>query len=1145
MKRTTPLLLILFIIISLIPIVPGYTEEPEWILEKRGANYEIYYNTADNNLKRWNSAPQWIYNGTKYVPYILENMGDYYTVQSGLIGAEIHREKAVFYDPQLENIAVGRETWLVYKKVDGNWNPVAASLQQYFKSVTVTEGDEQLNITGTWETQKGELNIEYRFKEDLKHTTTWIPNEPGSYAVIQFWNDTQYSDVILGNGTKILRNDGDVIIGKTDSLTFQFGNETQPFGVFENQNSASDFLHKTLFAKGTIYYQGIQITDGVAWIFYNQTLCTVNAGEPIIIDPETATLDPPTEDTHVDSEYPDTNYGNYDSMEVEKSDTTLERALIKFETSSLPANANVTLAYLKAYKYYLQGSHFQLSVHGVSDTSWLEHEVTYNNQPSHEASAIDTIGTGSGNPWLTWDVTTWVNEYIGGNVSFKLKAEDESGTIAIVKFKSKEAGSLVDPELYIEYTLDPDPPTINSASITNMDETDRLYPMYNWYKFELIANDTAGATEFYKAYLRGKNSAATIFEIRADNLNSTPTFSIETGSNIIDLDSSACSWTENGVLGNATFLVRIEYDHTQLLNLDLDAYAEDINGTNTNWVNAQTDYFDVITNLVNTFNLDDSRGNLSQSVTASGNVTFEGSTLSPSNSNFTSVSVYDSGDSNKGTDNTITDGHWEITFDTPGTVGIETYNLFINMANPDYTDGEEPSPTDTFINDRYNVTQFWASSYIPQIGENVTLYAIFESEYDSHTCDGDDAITIENLDFIYDPIEEYCYAETSKDEMGTHYYDTLTSIYEDTYEVQDGNLDYNLSISWGEVYYELHGLFLENGTYSGNTTINIHFTDDLDTFTLEQYIEKNYDNTPLMISWPLSGGGTRRIYLISGNETHYIFAPYTDYQAYSFEIKDYSGVVGSGNAYLESYLIINGTERLIERVLIRDTLTPTSLLLQKDLTYRIQIRVVGGTVYDQGYFTPSVDTIPTFIIEDVDWGDQIHFVGQYIMIEFSRPDPEYIQANYKDDLEESISILLEICLINGTQIWNATSTEQIIQFNWYDAINTTDYLVKITAQHTIFGEITHQAWLPGETGGYIDLPDYDIIGTGATKALAILLIFSAFMLTSRLNGYMGIFIATIVAAIMKAIGFLPEMSYTVCGVVMTLTIMAWLGGGNN
>ena len=43
---------------------------------------------------------------------------------------------------------------------------------------------------------------------------------------------------------------------------------------------------------------------------------------------------------------------------------------------------------------------------------------------------------------------------------------------------------------------------------------------------------------------------------------------------------------------------------------------------------AQTNYFDVVTDLVTTFLIDDDRGDIGQSITASGTVTFSGSSLS-------------------------------------------------------------------------------------------------------------------------------------------------------------------------------------------------------------------------------------------------------------------------------------------------------------------------------------------------------------------------------------------------------------------------------------------------------------------------------------------------------------------------------------
>ena len=258
----------------------------------RGDAYSISIN--EDGTYTWSSDDVYVYNGSRYVPYSYSQDGDHYTVQTGLIGAKLYRNKAVFYDENLERQSVGRETWLVFQRVSDSWVPICASLTPYFQSQDVTEDGETLSVIGTWETVKGTLSIEYRFRENLKHTVSWIPNQAGTYAIIQFWNETTYNDVELGNNTVIRRNDGDLIIGATDSLRFLFFDENETmFGVFEDQASAKDMLHKTIFAKETVNYQGITITDGIAWIFYNSSKSVVDAGEPIIIDPATQSSNNP------------------------------------------------------------------------------------------------------------------------------------------------------------------------------------------------------------------------------------------------------------------------------------------------------------------------------------------------------------------------------------------------------------------------------------------------------------------------------------------------------------------------------------------------------------------------------------------------------------------------------------------------------------------------------------------------------------------------------------------------------------------------------------------------------------------------------------------------------------------------------------
>ena len=222
-KKLTVLTLLSVLVLSgaldFIPLEYIHAQSSDsWILIERGKNFERWFNGTHY---RWVSAPQWVWNGSAYVPYIFDKShyqtDGYVIVQAGLIGAEFHKGKVVYYDPNMTRLAVGRENWLVFKWDDtnGEWKPVCASLAQYFDSASFYEGEDYLNITATWLTNAGNLTIIYHFEENLKHTILWKPSNAGKYAVVQFWNETVYDQVKLSNATVIKRT-SDAIIGKAN-----------------------------------------------------------------------------------------------------------------------------------------------------------------------------------------------------------------------------------------------------------------------------------------------------------------------------------------------------------------------------------------------------------------------------------------------------------------------------------------------------------------------------------------------------------------------------------------------------------------------------------------------------------------------------------------------------------------------------------------------------------------------------------------------------------------------------------------------------------------------------------------------------------------------------------------------------------------
>jgi hypothetical protein len=111
---------------------------------------------------------------------------------------------------------------------------------------------------------------------------------------------------------------------------------------------------------------------------------------------------------------------------------------IKFDLTSL-AGATIVSANLKLYMFLFQSP---LSVGTISNNTWSETSVTYNNQPSF-VSELDRVGPGS-NGWLTVDITSFINSKKGGLASLGFR------TFAYLdQFQSSEATN--QPNIVIVY----------------------------------------------------------------------------------------------------------------------------------------------------------------------------------------------------------------------------------------------------------------------------------------------------------------------------------------------------------------------------------------------------------------------------------------------------------------------------------------------------------------------------------------------------------------------------------------------------------------------------------------------------------------------------------------------------------------------
>jgi uncharacterized repeat protein (TIGR02543 family) len=112
-------------------------------------------------------------------------------------------------------------------------------------------------------------------------------------------------------------------------------------------------------------------------------------------------------DSYINSPNPNSNAGNSQIMYAGWTDRY--RSLIAFDLSTIPANAVVTNATLKMYKY--EGSNITI-VLGRINGSWIENSVTWNNAPAYTWASSTSFSSGSSSGWTSATVTSDVRDMI-------------------------------------------------------------------------------------------------------------------------------------------------------------------------------------------------------------------------------------------------------------------------------------------------------------------------------------------------------------------------------------------------------------------------------------------------------------------------------------------------------------------------------------------------------------------------------------------------------------------------------------------------------------------------------------------------------------------------------------------------------------
>lgn len=662
-------------------------EEPEYF---RGPNYETL--SYPNGTTLWESASQYVWNGSAYVPYIINNTyasKGYITVQAGLIGAELHKGKIVYYDPNMTTLAVGRENWVVFEKVDADWKPVCASLEKYFDSMFLTEESEYVNVTATWTTPKGDLTIVYHFEENLKRTVTFDPIDDGQYAVAQIWNNTQYEKVRLTNAMIIKKNDN-VVVGKSDALTVLFHNDVQPFGIMEDQTLAEDKLKYVIFAGGTVNYQGFSITDAVAWIFGTWTL---NSNETLTIDPTTSTFYTGSGDGHVsrvDADWDtchDATWGSgsqtdYEDFYVGSDYSTIlssffiHRAYLPFDTSSLPDDVLIQSAILNISVYDVEGvgtRNFSLVQTSQPSTYLLTNDdfelCGAIDNPTEGADRITITSTG----WKCWTLNAtglaWISKTGWTKLGIRtgwLDCDDvpPENDVQEAYIYCDSSESTAPPQLKVTWTTDP---TINEF------EAPSTVYAHDYFFLNATINDLNGVTDFLNATIELNGT------IILKWTNATNTFSEESDpSNYCLLNASACvRTTVNSTAYKLSWYIHLAWNYTEgsisILLSDTTVY----DGAGGSDSGSQADLFTFEDDLImSSASVDPVGIYINENVDFSGTIYWEGTSTPPSDTTGITAKV-ELGSTEKASTTTIdANGQWTATVQAPSTPDTYSYNIY-------------------------------------------------------------------------------------------------------------------------------------------------------------------------------------------------------------------------------------------------------------------------------------------------------------------------------------------------------------------------------------------------------------------------------------------------------------------------------------
>lgn len=348
---------------------------------------------------------------------------------------------------------------------------------------------------------------------------------------------------------------------------------------------------------------------------------------------------------------------------------------------------------------------------------------------------------------------------------------------------------------------------------------------------------------------------------------------------------------------------------------------------------------------------------------------------------------------------------------------------------------------------------------------------------------------------------------------------------------------------WAAVYW-FSGLFYENGTYKNSVSLSMANSSGSFSYTLSHTLIVGTSSIPDAFYWPI-GSYTRYIAPVEAQENFTITYPDGDVAGYSFIIRDFIGITAGQDCYLESSRTVNGSIRLIERILITTTINGVPLSLTQNRIYIIEIYDSSMDVgHEFGYFMPTgYNREPVLTLQELAFTDQAQMVSQYVRTEAQREDPyTTITVIYNNTLssEYNADANLLVKKRDGTLVYNSTTSDDAHTWTVPGLTNTTDYIIFLTVTHDFWGSLKWTKILSG-AHSFFSPPDLGVLGTWGGIPSGNILSAGLILLTAGLFSFLsaglGIFVVVVLSAGLIRLGWISSVSSGIIIICLGLAIM--------